>query len=104
MPWGSPEEIERRRRIRLCVWAYAYEVMNDQMVGDDIWERECLAADINVVTNNESYDTSCRLRNKPVHDFDYWFSENFDPSTGSWVHSHPDLDGLHDLYMRMTGL
>lgn len=90
--WGSPSEIETRRRILVSVWAYAYayEVMNDQLVGDDIWERECLAINLDQETGND--------------ELDFWFSENFDPSTGQWVNNHPDKDGLHKWYMRMSGL
>ena len=87
MPWGSPEEIERKRRINVAVWAYAYEFMDDQLVGDDIWEAECLAINLEQETGDDALD--------------FWFSENFDPSTGQWVHNHPNLDGLHRRYMRI---
>jgi len=87
MSWGTPEEVERRRRILVAVWAYAYEVMNDQLVGDDVWQAECDAINLDQETGHDLLD--------------FWFSENFDPSTGSWVNSHPEKDGLHRVYMRM---
>jgi hypothetical protein len=90
MAWGTPQEVERRRRILIAVWAYAYEMMNDQLVGDDIWERECLAINLDQETGDDSLD--------------FWFSENFDPSTGQWVHDHPNKDGLHKWYLRMSEL
>jgi len=29
---------------------------------------------------------------------DAWFRKEFNPSTGSWIHIHPQLDGIRRLY------
>lgn len=31
---------------------------------------------------------------------DLFFWKNFEPFTGQWVLKHPDLSGLHNLYVR----
>lgn len=49
-------ELERKRRINLAVWAYAYEFM------------------------------------------DKFFREQFTPYSGSWIHAHPQLERIKELY------
>lgn len=85
--WGSPVEIERRRRILVSVWAYAYEIMNDPIVSDAKFDSECRAVNLDQGTEDDSLD--------------FWFSENFDPDTGQWVNDHPNKEGLHKWYTRM---
>lgn len=88
--WGTPKEIETRRRIMVSVWAYAYEIANPprSLVPDHVFDAECymLAANIRIDTD--------RL------DLDYWFRGAFDPSTGMWIHKHPELDKIRQLYER----
>jgi hypothetical protein len=86
--WGSPQEIERRRRILVSVWAYAYEIMDDPIVSDSVFDTESRAIDLNKETGDDALD--------------FWFSENFNPDTGQWVHDHPDKTGLHKWYLRMS--
>ena len=90
MPWGTPEEIERRNRIRLAVWAYAYEFLDDPLVSDE--EFDALALQINpaVKTGNRKLDR--------------FFATEFSPSTGMWVRKHPDQRGLHRTYKRLKAL
>lgn len=80
MTWGTPEEVERRRRIRVAVAAYAYEVLDEPVMGDA--EFDALADEVqpSVPTGNAELDK--------------FFLENFDPFTGIWVHKHPDQEGL----------
>lgn len=90
MPWGTPEEVERRNRIRLSVWAYAYELMNETLVSDA--EFDALALKIN---------TTIKTGNKKL---DRFFETEFSPATGMWVRKHPDQRGLHQTYMRLKAL
>ena len=88
--WGTPKEVETRRRIMVSVWAYAYEMANPpvSLVPDHVFDAECymLAAGLRIDTD--------RL------DLDYWFRGAFDPSTGMWIHKHPELDKIKKLYER----
>ena len=43
--WGSPVEVERKRRINLALWAYAYEVQDDPLVDDATFDREARLVD-----------------------------------------------------------
>lgn len=74
----------------VSVWAYAYEIANPprSLVPDHVFDAECymLAANIRIDTD--------RL------DLDYWFRGAFDPSTGMWIHKHPELDKIRQLYER----
>ncbi len=95
--WGSEVEIEIRRRIRVAVWAYAYEIDAANMDKPDD-ERTPVASDAD-------YDRECLLV-RPEMDtgnvvLDKFFREEFDPSTGLWVHKHPDKPGLERLAARM---
>lgn len=82
--WGSPSEQETRRRIKLCVWAYAYEIDGESLVADHVFDREALAVDLRLATSRPEMDD--------------WFRKNFDPSTGMWIRNHPDLTGIEKLY------
>lgn len=83
--WGSPKEIETRRRIKLAVWAYAYE-FEEGVVPDYVFDVEAYQVDLSVHTD--------RL------DLDFWFIANFEPDTGLWIHRHPELDKIRKLYER----
>ena len=80
---------ETRRRVRLTVWAYAYEIEQDPLVGDDEWDRECLLVDLSVSTARP--------------DLDEWWRANFSPDTGMWIHLHPEKHLAAHLYRRLTG-
>jgi tRNA/tmRNA/rRNA uracil-C5-methylase (TrmA/RlmC/RlmD family) len=75
-PWGSPEEIERRRRIRVSVWAYAYELLDVSLVSDEQFDRECRLVDPKVSTGHRRLDE--------------FFRKHFADYTGQWVRLHPD--------------
>lgn len=85
--WGSPVEIERRRRIFVSLWAYAYEVLSISLVDDAKYDLEASLIDVSMDTEN------------PI--MDAFFREEFDPSTGMWVHKHPQLTRLTAFGKRM---
>lgn len=82
--WGSPIEIETRRRIRASVATYAYEVVDKPIMGDRAW-------DLLVQTINPRLGT-CHLM------LDEFFATQFSPMTGMWIHHHPELDKIKLLF------
>jgi hypothetical protein len=68
---------ERKRRVRVAVWAYAYELLDDSIVDDATFDRECAQVDLSIDTGNK--------------EMDQWFRTNFSPHTGQWIHFHPHL-------------
>lgn len=87
MSWGSPVEIERRRRIRLSLAAYSYEMLDNPIMSDGEFDDECKLVDKTMSTGNRLLD-----------DF---FLHEFEPDTGQWIHKHPELDKLKALYKRI---
>lgn len=85
--WGNPVEVERRRRIRLSVWAYAYEIADDPLVSDTVFDTVARASEPDIDTGH----------------LDDWWRIMFNPSTGLWIHSHPELDKVKQTYERITG-
>lgn len=86
MIWGSAIEIERRNRIMVSVWAYAYEIMNESLVSDALYDETCRSICPFIRTGNDIMDT--------------FFLNEFDPSTGMWIHRHPQIEGIRKLYER----
>ncbi len=84
--WGTPVELEVRRRIQLSVAAYAYEFESSPVMGDDLFDwfagRIC------------KHMGTCH----PV--VDEFFKVHFSPMTGMWIHHHPELDGIRRIYKR----
>lgn len=78
--WGSLIEVERRRRIRLAVWAYAYEFLDVSLVSDQRFDEEAKLVDLKVSTGHRQLDA--------------FFRKHFQAYTGQWVRSHPDLRRL----------
>lgn len=83
-PWGSEVEIERKRRINVSLWAYAYEVENDSLVSDEIYDSECLKINPEMGTGNRKMDT--------------FFRKQFSSDTGLWIHKHPELNRIKEIY------
>ena len=83
----TPQEKERRKRIRVLLAAYAYEIAAAPIMSDA--EFDALAQSIDV------FESTGR------NDLDAWFIVNFDPDTGQWVHSFPELDKLAACYERV---
>lgn len=84
--WGSKVEKEVRRRIKISVAAYAYEMLDESIMSDAEFDKMCLQVNLNVDTGNKKMDS--------------YFKKNFDPSTGQWIRKHPELDKIADLYVR----
>lgn len=71
---------ERRRRIIVAAWAWAYEVENRPIVDDATYDREAALIRPEIDTGNAVLDA--------------FFRTEFAPHTGAWVHQHPDKDKL----------
>jgi hypothetical protein len=82
--WGSRTEVERRRRIRLSVWAYAYEIANAPLVDDARFDAEAYASNPQIFTGR----------------LDIWWMQHFRPFTGQWINWHPELPRVALLYTR----
>ena len=80
----TSEEI--KRRIKLCIAAYAYEIKNDSIMPDTTFDEECKKVDVTITTGNDKMDK--------------WFKEEFDPCTGKWIHNHPEINKQKKLYTR----
>lgn len=84
--WGSDIEVETRRRIRLAVAAFAYEVHDKPIISDAAFDK--LAQSI-------------RPRMGTCHPLlDEFFITRFSPMTGMWIHDHPELRKIKALYDR----
>ncbi len=82
--WGLPIEIETRRRIRLAIAAYAYEILDRPIMEDDEFDQ--LAQSI------QRQQGTCH----PL--VDEFFAAQFSPMTGMWIHDHPELAKIKALY------
>jgi hypothetical protein len=80
----TPQELQVFLRIKLSIAAYAYEFCDNSIMSDAQFDEMC--GDINplIKTGNKVMDK--------------FFKEKFDPSTGQWIHSHPELDKIKHLY------
>lgn len=88
--WGTPVEREVRRRIQLSVATYGYEIADKPIMADCLWD--WLAGRINKTMG------TCH----PL--VDEFFAAEFSPMTGMWIHHHPELDGIKQLYERYYAL
>jgi hypothetical protein len=84
--WGSPIELERRNRIKLAVAAYSYEFENHSIMSDGEFDEFAKLIDPHMSTGN--------------HIMDLFFQQEFQPDTGQWIHRHPELDKIKQLYLR----
>jgi hypothetical protein len=84
--WGTPIEVERRRRILLSVWAYAYEA-GQPLIDDATYDKESALVNLAIETGNKKMDS--------------WFKENYNPYTGMWVRSHPEINKIANLVERI---
>ena len=74
--WGTDKEKQTRLRIKLAIAAYAYEIMNHSIMSDADFDKQCLEVDLSIDTDNKELDS--------------FFRKEFDPSTGQWIHKHPE--------------
>lgn len=82
--WGNRVEVETKRRILLSVWAYAYEFENHTIVSDAVFDIESYQIDKNIRTKRP--------------DIDIFFVIHFQPCTGIWIHHHPELNKIKEIY------
>lgn len=82
--WGIAVEKEIRRRIQISVAAYAYEIKDTPIMGDDTFDM--IAENI-----NPKLTTGHPL-------LDEFFMTQFSPMTGMWIHNHPELKKIAKLY------
>ena len=75
---------ERRNRIKLSVAAYAYEMDSNSIMSDGDFDSLCLKINVDIDTGNTLLDT--------------FFRDEFNPSTGQWIHKHPELAGIRNIY------
>lgn len=85
----TPIEKERQRRIQVALWAYAYEFHDDPLVSDAKFDETCKLIDLSVSTGNPAMDL--------------WFKDNFKNFTGQWIHNHPNLKRLEEIYQNLKG-
>ena len=82
----TPIETERRHRIRLSVAAYAYEFDNTSIMSDADFDELAKQIDPRVTTGHAILDQ--------------FFRTEFQPDTGQWIHKHPELDRVRQLYLK----
>jgi len=82
--WGSPIELETRRRIRVSIAAYAYEVLDRPIMTDTEFDKLAQSID--------------RRRGTCHPIMDEFFITQFSPMTGMWIHNHPELARIKSLY------
>lgn len=87
MSWGTKIEIERRNRIRLSLAAYSYEVHSHSIMSDGEYDEL-----------SRQIDSTVKTRNKKIDNF---FAILFEPDTGMWIHKHPELYKIKELYERI---
>lgn len=87
MPWGSPVELETKLHIQLSIAAYAYEIEHDSLISDHEFDEACKQVDLSIDTTRPHLDA--------------YFREHFDPSTGMWIHFHPELARIRELYLQL---
>lgn len=73
-------EKEIKKRIKLCVWAYTYEMLDAPVASDAEFDKLVREIDLSVKTGNEEMDE--------------YFKNNFIIDSGRWIHKHPDHEGL----------
>jgi hypothetical protein len=75
---------ERLRRVSLSVAAFAYEFENTSIISDAKFDSESRKINPQISTGNSKLDG--------------FFREHFNPSTGSWIHKHPELKKVQLIY------
>jgi len=78
---------EIQKRIKVACAAYAYEILDKPIISDAAFDKLCLEIRPDIKTGNEIMDN--------------FFSTHFNPYTGQWIHSHPELDKLKKLLVRI---
>jgi hypothetical protein len=77
-------DAETRLRIKVALYAYAYEYESDPLVSDAEFDDLCSKVNLDVNTRRP--------------DLDKWFRSEFSPYTGQWIHDHPELSIIENIY------
>ena len=77
---------EIRNRIRLSVAAYAYEFVGDSIMSDQEYDELSLKINPKEKTDNDMMDK--------------FFRTQFQPDTGMWIRTHPEIKKLEYLYKK----
>jgi hypothetical protein len=77
-------DAETRLRIRVALYAYTYEYEAVSLVSDAEFDDLCSQINLDIDTRRS--------------DLDKWFREHFTPYTGQWIHNHPELHKLKQIY------
>lgn len=85
--WGTRVEIERHRRIKVAVGAYAYEYMVEVILTDAQYDKLASKIDLTIKTGHKVMDN--------------FFRTCFQSHTGQWVHMHPEKEKLAALCKRI---
>jgi hypothetical protein len=75
---------EIRNRIRIAVAAYAYEFESHPIMSDAAFDHLARTIRPMVLTGHMVLDR--------------FFMTTFDPSTGAWIHRHPELSKVRSAY------
>lgn len=79
-------DAETKKRIKLAIYAYAYEFEDDTLIEDSDFDKMAFSIDLSVKTRRP--------------DLDKFFETEFQPDTGQWIHFHPELGKIKWLYDR----
>lgn len=76
----------KRARIRVALFAYAYEIKNDSIITDTQYDKEARELDYTTSTDDGVLDN--------------FFRTQYSPDTGMWIYNHPGtVSGeLEELY------
>ena len=77
-------EVQRRHRIRLSVFAYAYEFENESLISDGEYDRLSQMIDSSIKTGHKKLDK--------------FFATEFESDTGMWIRKHPELEKVRALH------
>ena len=77
---------EIRNRIKLSIAAYAYEFLGKSIMTDHEYDELSLKINPNEKTGNDMMDE--------------FFKTQFQPDTGMWIRSHPEIKKLEYLYKK----
>lgn len=91
--WGNPIEVERKKRIKLAIAAYAYEFEADSIMSDGDFDKLCLEINPSISTVDEHNE-------KRYEKLDTFWRTEFQPDTGQWIHKHPELDLVKQTYLK----
>ena len=84
--WGNQVEKQRRNRILVSVYAYAYEFDDSALVSDAEYDRLARSIDPSIATGHGPLDQ--------------FFKQHYSPDTGMWIHHHPYLADIIRIYKR----